>query len=83
MSVLLAAPVISVFIPETQPVTSKIFSGQYNEITRYLWEPMNSDQGGELLSKLAQRMNVKPEPASLFCAATYHLTMTHLSAAWA
>lgn len=53
MSMLLVICVISVFIPETWPFTSKIFSGQYNEITCYLWEPVNSDQGEELLSKLA------------------------------
>lgn len=55
MSVLLVICVMSVFIPETWPVTSEIFSGQYNEVTIYLQEPVNSDQGEKLLSKLARK----------------------------
>lgn len=81
MSVLLVICVISVFIPETWPATSEIFSGQYNEITSYLWEPVNSDQRGKLV-QLGTKMNMEPEPDSLFCAATYHLIMTCLSIAW-
>lgn len=77
MSMLLAICVTSVFVSETWPVRSKIFSGQYNEIICYLWEPVNWSRRRTVVQAGAE-MNMKPERASFFCVAAYLLTMSSL-----
>lgn len=77
MSMLLEICVTSVFVSETWPVRSKIFSGQYNEIICYLWEPVNWSRRRTVVQAGA-KMNMKPERASFFCVAAYLLTMSSL-----
>lgn len=74
MNVLPTICVKSVFIPESWPVTSEIFSGQDNEVTSYLWEPVNSDQRGKLLSKLTLKWTQAWAWQSVLCC---HLPFNH------